>query len=325
MTTQRTSSFLISAVRVADEWTLFGIPDSLKESTREKIGKGVRRKVSGGTKLPPNWMQFLRDSVNKEELFAFLTSKVAAYNWPEGKTVYVTSGISVISIGSDRSMPECNHEEADTRIVVHVLHAIQVDQSQSVLVRTVDTDVIVILIGKFHHLKAIQPDLDLWVAFGMGRNFSFISVNIICAGLGEARSRSLPVFHALSGCDTTSSFYGKGKKSAWQAWELYPDVTPIFEFLANNPFHQMTVDSDRFKRIERYTVILFDKWSSLDCINNTRMELFCKNRAMDKLPPTQNIKDGLSRDTRNQCFLFNTFLLEKELIVHKLPAIFVAS
>jgi len=37
-------------------------------------------------------MQFLRDSVNKEELFAFLTSKVAAYNWPEGKTVYMTSG-----------------------------------------------------------------------------------------------------------------------------------------------------------------------------------------------------------------------------------------
>ncbi|KAJ7331188.1 hypothetical protein OS493_020892 [Desmophyllum pertusum] len=81
---------------------------------------------------------------------------------------------------------------------------------------------------KFHHLKVIQPDLDLWVVFGMGRNFSFISVNIICAGLGEARSRSLPVFHALSGCDTTSTFYGKGKKSAWQAWELYPDVTPPF-------------------------------------------------------------------------------------------------
>ena len=93
-------------------------------------------------------------------------------------------------------MPGFNHEEADTRIVVHVLHAIQADQAKSVLVRTINADVIVILIGKFHHLRPIQLDLDLWVGFGTGGNFSFISINIICAGIGEARSRSLPMFHA---------------------------------------------------------------------------------------------------------------------------------
>ena len=194
----------------------------------------------------------------------------------------------MISTDSDRSMPECNHEEADTRIVVHVLHAIQIEQAKSVLVRTVDTDVVVILVGKFYHLKSIMPDLDLWVAFGMGRHFSYININTICVSLGEARSRSLPVFHALTGCDTTSSCYGKGKKSAWQAWELYPDVTSTFEFLANHAFYQLTADSSHFKRIERYAIILFDRSSSLDSINKTRMELFCKNnRAMDKLPPTQ--------------------------------------
>jgi hypothetical protein len=185
-------------------------------------------------------------------------------------------------------MPECNHEEADTRIVVHVLHAIQVEQAKSVLVRTVDTDVVVILVGTFYNLKSIVPDLDLWVAFGMGRHFSYININTICVILGEARSRSLPVFHALTGCDTTSSFYGKGKKSAWQAWELYPDVTSTFEFLAKNAYHQLTADSAHFKKIERYVVILFDKSSPLDAINKTRMELFCKNnRAMDRLPSTQ--------------------------------------
>ena len=57
-------------------WDIY-TPDSLKESTRGKRGKGVRRKVSGKTKLPGNWMDFLRDSVNKKELFTFLTSKVA--------------------------------------------------------------------------------------------------------------------------------------------------------------------------------------------------------------------------------------------------------
>ena len=114
-------------------------------------------------------------------------------------------------------MPDCSHEEADTRIVVHILHTVQDEYARKVLVRTADTDVIVILVGKYHSLKEIQPDLDLWVAFGMGRNFRFISISAICSHLGEAHSRSLPVFHALSGCDTTSSFYGKRKVSAWQA------------------------------------------------------------------------------------------------------------
>ena len=199
-------------------------------------------------------------------------------------------GSSVISIGSATAMTDFTHEEADTRVVVHILHAIHYEEAKTVLVRTVDTDVLVILVGKLHDLREVQPELDLWLAFGMGRNFRFISVNSICAVLGEPRSTSLPVFHALTGCDTTSCFFGKGKKSAWQAWEIFPEVTPTFEMLVKTPFMQLTTDSPLFKQIERYTVILYDKLSPLSDINLTRMELFCKNsRAMDKLPPTQII------------------------------------
>jgi hypothetical protein len=81
--------------RVDVVWDTY-IPNSLKESTREKRGKGVRRKVGGATKLPSNWMSFLRDPLNKEELFHFLSLKVAGHNWPEWKTVHVTSGKNVI-------------------------------------------------------------------------------------------------------------------------------------------------------------------------------------------------------------------------------------
>lgn len=58
------------------------------------------------------------------------------------------SGVSVIAIGSERSMPDCSHEEADTRIVVHILHAVHAEYARKILVRTADTDVIVILVGK---------------------------------------------------------------------------------------------------------------------------------------------------------------------------------
>ena len=46
---------------VSDEY----IQDSLKESTGEKRGKGVWRKVSGSTKIPGNWKNFLGDQMNK--------------------------------------------------------------------------------------------------------------------------------------------------------------------------------------------------------------------------------------------------------------------
>ena len=67
---------LQSATRLDVVWDVY-TPDSLKESTRGKKRQGVRRKVAGKTKLPGNWLDFLRASVNKKELFAFLTSKVA--------------------------------------------------------------------------------------------------------------------------------------------------------------------------------------------------------------------------------------------------------
>ena len=65
-------------------------------------------------------------------------------------------GTSVISHGSDYVMGQCNHEEAHTRIIVHVRHALE-RGAESVLVRTVDTDVVMILVGKFHDLFSLQP------------------------------------------------------------------------------------------------------------------------------------------------------------------------
>jgi hypothetical protein len=82
---------LHSSDRIDVVWDSY-VPDSLKESTREKRGKGVRRKVSGQAKLPSDWMNFLRDSQNKGELFSYLSGKVADHRFPEGKVVYITLG-----------------------------------------------------------------------------------------------------------------------------------------------------------------------------------------------------------------------------------------
>jgi hypothetical protein len=83
--------------RVDIVWDTY-VPDSLKNATREKRGEGARRKVAGQTKLPKNWTMFLRDPQNKSELFSFLTTKVASFQWPPYRTVYITSGKSYLGI-----------------------------------------------------------------------------------------------------------------------------------------------------------------------------------------------------------------------------------
>ena len=185
-------------------------------------------------------------------------------------------------------MPECNHEEADTRIVVHALHAIQADQAKSVLVRTVDTDVIVILIRNVPSFQGNPAWLGLVGGTWNRTEFLiYLRQHYLC----WSRWSAIEILTRVPRADWLwydPTFYGKDKKSAWHAWELYPGITPTFEFLANNPFHQLSVDSDHFKRIERFTVILFNNLSPLESINKARMELFCKNnREMNKLPPTQ--------------------------------------
>ena len=159
------------------------IQDSLKESTHEKRGKGVRRKVSGSTKIPGNWKNFLGDQMNKKELFAFLTSKIESFSWPPTKSVCVTSGQAVSACGLFVPMDDCNDEEADTRIMVHIRHALE-HGAETVLVRTVDTDVVVILVGLFFDLVTIRPSCDFWIAFGMGKNYRLHHINSICESLG---------------------------------------------------------------------------------------------------------------------------------------------
>ena len=95
----------------------------------------------------------------------------------------------MVAIGTSSTMPHCNQS-----------------------LRTVDSDVIVNLIGKYYNLTKLKPDIDLWIAFGTGRNFQFYSINNICFSLSKIHSRAIPVFHANTGCDTTSAFRGKGKK-----------------------------------------------------------------------------------------------------------------
>ena len=138
-------------------------------------------------------------------------------------------------------------------------------------------------------LVSFTVTADIWVAFGVGKNYKHYRNNALSTSLGTKRSQALPMLHVISGCDTTSAFWGKGKKSFWQAWMAFEEVTDTFVYLALHPFEPLDSNRENFRKIERLIVLVYDRTNTSLLINQTRRELFClKNVTMERMPPTQS-------------------------------------
>ena len=53
----------------------------------------------------------------------------------------------------------------------------------------------------------------------------YIPIHEVVRVMNPRTCMALPVFHSFTGCDSVSSFEGQGKKSAWNTWQVYPEVT----------------------------------------------------------------------------------------------------
>ena len=108
------------------------------------------------------------------------------------------------------------HEEADTRMIYHVG---QLPSGTNVVMRTVDTNVVVIGLGCFHQLQNKR----IWVESGVQfrNNLRYISINQLFHQLGEPLYKELPFYHAFTGCDYTSSLNRKEKVKPFKLLEKY--------------------------------------------------------------------------------------------------------
>ena len=74
------------------------------------------------------------------------------------------------------SMVRCNHEEADTRVFLHATNMAE-NGHQRAVIRTVDTDVLVLAIFTFDKLQSFVEKL--WLDFAAGKNRKFYPVDDI--------------------------------------------------------------------------------------------------------------------------------------------------
>jgi len=116
--------------------------------------------------------------------------------------VITTSGVDVLSPSpvETEGLIACNHEEADTRIVIHVKHA-SARGLKKVLIRTVDTDVVVLAIAYEQQLELQE----LFIAFGVGKHFRYLPIHKITTSLTQQcealpfimLSQGVILFHTL--------------------------------------------------------------------------------------------------------------------------------
>ena len=207
---------------------------------------------------------------------------------PQGKVVLTTyrDNVLVANTSTEPVKPDisniqpCNHEEADSRMILHAVDAYKQGYKRVMLYAT-DTDVLVLTIYTISQFE----NCELWLAFGHAKHFRYIPAHLIATRLGKDVSFGLLFLHALSGCDTVSAFAGIGKKTAFTLFITLPHLLPVFKRFSS-PL--LSVTDEDFKVVERYIILLYSKTSSHASVNEARKHLFSQgNRQIENIPPTR--------------------------------------
>ena len=99
-------------------------------------------------------------------------------------------------------------------MIQHVVDAVPMGITK-VDIRTVDADVVALTIASFSN---IYHD-ELWIALGTRSRCRYIPVHQLVAVMHSRQCATIPIFHALTGCDSVYSFR---KKTAWEIWKGFP-------------------------------------------------------------------------------------------------------
>lgn len=254
---------------------------SIKSGTRKKRSEGTRsiRRVieNRSVPVPSNWQNFMSSGENKSDLEHFLSNEILL-NAPTHKVIVVSGGFpnKTDAKSSDETMDttllQANHEEADTRLVLHCLHA----NVESVVVASRDTDVLALLVAHFDDM----PCTKLWMKAGTSKKQKYIPVHEIRLILTHDQVVSLLAFHAITGCDSVSQIAGHTKKTAWMVFKT--DYN-LLNGLGENP---LTTDS--CKNAEKFICKLYNLQNDINTCDQARVKLFSKGRPQESLPPTSD-------------------------------------
>ena len=177
---------------------------SIKSATRSKRAgqKRLIRKVidRDDLQLPQVWKNFIALNENKEDLAMFLCARLARPS--ETNKEIVVGGSTPSGFSTTRGIIrglQANHEEADTRMILHMLEAINAGY-ENIIVKCRDIDVLLLLL----HFTRDQV-CKVWMMSGTSKEHECYPVHLINESLPQVVVDNVLGFHALTGCDTVSN------------------------------------------------------------------------------------------------------------------------
>ena len=132
---------------------------------------------------------------------------------------------------SENDIVKCTSEEADARMDNY-----QLISGSRTVIRTVDSDVVILTLA-YAEIVRTHGVKDFFLIYGLAGKEKYLNAFEVCSQLGTDVCKGLPFFHALSGCDTASSFYNVGQARIWSEWmktnAVSSSLTELFMYLSN--------------------------------------------------------------------------------------------
>ena len=157
-----------------------------------------------------------------------------------------------------------------------------------------DSDVVVICISLYAQLAGSE----LWVDFGSGKHRRYIAIHEIASQLGVDKSSA---HFCTRSVDMTQylHFVILGKKTVWDTWAVFPEITSLFIELAKLPTN---VTTEMVSLIQRFVGLLYKRMSLIKDVNTARGHLFSSaNRQINNIPPTAAALEQHLRRAIMQC------------------------
>ena len=263
---------------------------SIKSPERTKRGaeSGMIVKINSSIqKCPKKWSKALRVEANKASIVKFLVKEREndQYSSMIGKcSLYVTSEEDCWWFTCKdgkvhvKAVPElsCNHEKADTRLLLHAAHAAS-HGFTTVILQSPDTDVAVIAVS-----LVAQVPAQLLFRTGTGHRAHFLDLTAVA----QYHSTSSPCFiglHSFTGCDSYSAFCGQGKRKGFLLLKEEQHRT-VFESVRKS----FELSDDQFAMLEAFVCAMYGRPTVRD-VNELPYKLFCaKGSSSPQLPPCRD-------------------------------------
>ena len=256
---------------------------SIKSSTLTKRSakrRPVPKLIQGPeVPLPQVWAQFVALEDNKADIVTYVSGELLQ------KASTLASNCEVVAGGAfpdpwnaksstrDVTALSANHEEADTRLILHAKDAVQNNYKRLIVICR-DTDVLLLLL---YHLGRTKTEV--WMVSGTSKQQNCYPVQTVASKLDNDVLENILGFHALTGCDTTLSFSGMGKKTCWKQFLETPNLVHSMGRVLN------------LREVEEFVFRLYGgcaETESVD-IDLIRFNLFSiARKGLELLPPTKD-------------------------------------